>query len=116
MDCITVNFIQEKTSRSKLGLTKNSARLTDQRGSHAFCCSPFFLYNPCTTYFAFFQHRYSDIGVYYLFSRHSMKSMCERAVNKVLPFDAPSACSLFLLTWHSVTFCQRWDLLAFFSI
>ena len=64
-------------------ITRNSARLTDQRGSYAFSCSPFSIH-VCHLLRTFS----IDILVYYLFSRHQWTAYA-RAMNTVLLFNAP---------------------------
>jgi len=72
----------------QLLLTRNSANLTDQRGSYAFTCSSLSI-PMCHV-----RHRLPtfniDILVYYLFSRHK-RTACVRAVNTGLLFYAPSS-------------------------
>ena len=46
---------------------KKSAKLTDQRGSYAFTCSPFSIH---VRHFAYFQHRHSCIGLLLIFYRY----------------------------------------------
>jgi len=69
------------------GITTYSARLTDQRGSYAICCSTFTIHLrhilPTSNIYSL---------LYYLFSRHQWTA-CVRAVNRptVLLFDALSS-------------------------